>query len=188
MLNELLNDITPRMQKTLEHLTEELKSIRTGRANPALVEDVQVTVYEQTMVLKQLANISAPDAKSLAISPWDPNAADAIEKAIREDSKLDLNPTRDGKTIHVNIPPLTQERREQIAKQVNEKLEQAHIALRNIRHEILNEAKQLQKEKQISEDDYHTLDRQLLTKLETFQAQTDEAVEKKRQEILEVGS
>jgi ribosome recycling factor len=174
------------MKKTEEHLSEELKSVRTGRASPSLVEGVQVSLYGQSMPLKQVANISASDAKTLTVSPWDPSAAAAIEKAIREDSKLDLNPVTDGKTIHIPIPPLTQERREQIVKQVNDKAEQAHIALRNIRHEILNDAKGLQKNKQVSEDDYHNVEKQLDAQLESFRAQIDQLADEKRKEIQEL--
>src|SRR3990167_1495937 len=179
MVNDKVAEADPRMEKAYNFLLDEFKSLRTGRANPALVEAVSVTYYEQTMPLKQLANISATDAKSLTISPWDPNAAESIEKAIREDSKLDLNPTRDGKTIHINIPPLTAERREQLVKQLNEKVEASHVALRNIRHEVLQEIKKMQQAKQVSDDDYRWAEAELNTKIENFRKRIDEAVEKK---------
>lgn len=186
MLNELINEARPKMQKTLEHLSGELNSIRTGRASTSLVENLTITVYEQEMTIKQVANISTPDAKSIAISPWDPSNTAAIEKAIRDESKLDLNPVSDGKNIHINIPPLTQESRELIAKQVNEKVEQALIALRNIRHEVLNEAKRMQLAKDIGEDEYHRAEKQVTEELDKTRAEIEAAAEQKRQEILTI--
>lgn len=174
------------MQKAFDFLADELKSIRTGRANTSLVEDLRVEHYGQTMNLKQLANISAPDAKSLSISPWDPTALAAIEKALREDSKLDVNPVNDGKVIHINIPPLTQERREQFVKQLNEKVEAANVSLRNIRHDILHEVKKLQQDKQIGDDDYRWAETELNKKVEDFRSKIEEMAERKRQEILAV--
>src|SRR5689334_16535112 len=119
---DFVNQAKPKMERSFEHLLDEFKQIRTGRASASLVEDVKVSVYEQDMALKQIAQISTPDAKSISITPWDQTNVAAIEKALREDQSLGLNPVNDGKTVHVNVPPLTQERREQMVKQLSDKI------------------------------------------------------------------
>lgn len=182
-MQDLLGQARPKLQKCIDHLMEELKSVRTGRASTALVEDLKVEVYGQQMPLKQLASISTPDATTITISPWDVSNTEAVEKAIREDQGLGLNPLSDGKVIHINIPAPTAERREQLAKQVGEKLEQTNIAMRNIRHDILNEAKKLSKDKQISQDEQHNLEKQLDTKLDECKAKAEELAENKKSEI-----
>lgn len=186
MGRDLVDQAQPKLQKAYEFLQDELKAIRTGRATPALVDELNVEVYGQTMALKQLASISAPDAKSLTISPWDATTLEPIEKAIRENQNLGLNPVNDGKALHLNIPPLTAETREQFVKQVNEKVENCYVALRNVRHEVLNEAKKQEKDKQISEDDYRWVDKQMTTKIDGLREQIEEAAEAKRTEIRQI--
>lgn len=186
MSRELLQNAQPKMQKAFDFLAEELKTIRSGRANATLVEQVNVDVYGQPANLRQLASISTPDGKTIAISPWDPTNLEAIEKAIREDKDLGLNPQNDGKSIHINVPPLTAERREQMVKQVGEKVENCYITLRSIRHEVLNEAKSQSKEGVISEDEYHHLDKQLAAQIDDLRRRIEELAETKKQELREV--
>jgi len=182
---QFIDAAKPKMQKVLDFITEELKSIRTGRANTALVEDVKVSVYEQDMSLKQLAQLSTPDGKTITVAPWDQATLEPIEKAIREDKSLDLNPINDGKALHINVPPLTTERREQMVKQINEKIEQANVSLRNVRHEIINDVKKA-KDSGLSEDDVRWAQNQLDKLVDEFKAQIEQTAEQKRQEIMSV--
>ncbi len=185
-MNNPLEDADAKLQKAIDHLTNEFKTIRSGRASTAMVEGVIVNVYSQQMPLKQLASISTPEATTITITAWDAANTDAIEKAIREDQALDMNPVSDGKVIHINIPSPTAERREHLVKQVAEKVEQCNIALRNIRHELLNEAKKLNKDKSMSDDEYHALEKQLDSKLDEAKKSIEELAEHKRKEIREV--
>lgn len=184
--SDLVSSAQPRMQAALDHLVEEFRSLRSGRASTALVEELKVTYFDQQVPVKQLASLSTPDASTIQISAWDQASTAAIEKAIRDDPNLDFNPVSDGKTIHINVPAPTAERREALAKQVGEKVEQCYISLRSVRHEILNQAKEQLKNKQISEDEFHWTEKQLDSKIEEFRAQIEELAEAKRKEIREV--
>ncbi|MBI4101122.1 ribosome recycling factor [Candidatus Microgenomates bacterium] len=183
MGSDLINQAQPKLQAAFDHLVDELKSIRSGRAAPSLVEDVEVEYYGQPTSLKQLANISVADGRSLTIAPWDMSALEPIEKALRATPSQDLNPVNDGKALHVNVPPLTAERREELVKQVGAQVEACYVSLRNIRHEVLNEAKRLQKDKKLSEDDYHWVDKQLTVKIDELRQRIEEVAENKREEI-----
>lgn len=127
--------------KALEHFREEIKKLRTGRAHPGMLDGVMAEAYGQKMPLIQLATVSTPESQLIQISPFDPNNLEAIVSAIRENQSLGLNPMDDGKVIRVQIPPLTEERRHQIVKQLGEKLEECMISLRNARHDALKQAK-----------------------------------------------
>ncbi len=186
MIRELLDTADPKLNKAVDHLAEELKSIRTGRATTSLVDGLVVEVYGQPMHLKQLATLSTPDAHTIAITPWNPGSLNEIEKAIRDAQTLGLTPNNDGHTIRLNIPPLTEERRKEIAKTVGEKVEQCHIALRNIRHELLEEARRLEKSKQVTQDDLRFAEEQLNKKIEQFRSKTAELQKVKETEILAV--
>lgn len=186
MSSDLVAAAAPKLQKALEHLSDELKTIRTGRASTALVEDIKVSIYDQQMPIKQLASISTPDATTIAISAWDQNSTAAIAKAIREDKDLNMNPVSDGKVIHLNVPSLTQERREQFVKQIGEKVEQCFVAIRSVRHEVLDEAKQLSQSKELGEDDYHRIVKQIDAKIEELHKQIEELAETKRKEVREI--
>lgn len=176
-------DSKTKIQKAYEYLLDELKNLRTGHATTLLVEDVMVEHYGASMSVKSLANISTPDGKTIVISPWDPTAAAGIEKAIREDTRLDLNPLSDGKNIHINVPPLTTERRERLVKQVHEKVEHCYIALRNIRHEEVNRAKRQLNDKEIGEDEYHRLEKQVSGHVDEFRQKVETAAAAKEAEI-----
>jgi ribosome recycling factor len=186
MNNQYLQLAIPRLQSAYQHLLDEFKGIRSGRATPALVDSVQVSYWDQQVPLKQIASISTPDAQTIAITPWDPQNSASIEKAIREDVNLDLNPVSDGKMIHIKVGSLTEERRQQLVKQVAQKVEECFVAMRNIRHDILNQAKQSEKNKEVSEDDYTRIEKELTAKLDEFRKQVEEAAEHKKTEIMEV--
>ncbi|MBI3984189.1 ribosome recycling factor [Candidatus Microgenomates bacterium] len=186
MARQLVDQAQPRLQKAVDFLLDELKGIRTGRATPPLVEDIAVEAYGQPMTIKQVASINTPDAKSLTITPWDSSVLAAIEKAIREAKELDLNPINDGKALHITIPPLTADRREQMVKQVGDKVEACYIGLRNIRHEVLNEARRQAKDKLIGEDDYHWVDKEITQRIDQLRERVEEAAEQKRNEIRRV--
>lgn len=186
MNNDLLRQAGQDMEKALEHLQQELASLRTGRANASLVENITVQVYEQQMPLKSLANISTPDAQSITISPWDPNNLAAIEKALQADKTLDLNPQNDGSNLHINLPPMTQERREQLIKTLSEKAEATRVSMRNARHDALDTAKKEQKAGDLSQDEYHRIEKQLNEKIDNYQQRVDEAIEHKKAELMAV--
>jgi ribosome recycling factor len=186
MVTGIVDGADIKMAKAIEHLQEELKSLRTGRASASLVDNVTVDYYGQSMNLKQLATIGTPDARTIAITPWDRNAMEPIEKAIRETQSLGLTPNSDGATIRLNIPPLTEERRREIVKAMGEKVENCRIALRNVRHEILNEVKRLEKDKQATADDTKFAEQELGKKIDKYQAQIVEIEKAKEKEIMEV--
>lgn len=185
MSNEL-SDAKPRMQKAFEYFEDELKKIKTGRANPAMLHGLSVNVYGQAMPLNHIANVVAADAKLLQVTPFDPNNLDAISAAIREDSSLGLNPSDDGKVIRVPIPDLTTERRQEIVKQVGEKAEETKIALRNIRHDILRSAQAREKEGEITKDDLISTEKELNKLIDEFQTKIDEAAKSKEDELMTV--
>ncbi len=176
-------EVSQKMQATVDHLHEELQTVRTGRANSALVENITVTYYDQSMPIKALANITTPDAKTITIAPWDPNATKPIEKALQEDDNLGLSPVSDGKTIHINVPPPTAERREQLTKQVSEIAENAHVSLRNIRHDALKTYQTQLKNKEISQDEFDKAKKHLDELIQEFTSKVDEATEQKKQEV-----
>ena len=155
MIKDLLNSAVDRMDAALDNLNSDLTAIRTGRASPALVEKLQVEYYGSNLPLIQLANISVPEARQLLIKPFDAASLRAIERAIQA-SELGLTPNNDGKQIRLNLPPLTEERRRDLVKLVNARLEETKVAMRNIRRDVLKDMRDYEKEKLISEDDLET--------------------------------
>lgn len=186
MVREVIGQVDAKMAKTTEHYEADLRGLRSGRASSGMVEGVLVEVYGQSMPLKQVATITTPDARSIAITPWDKNSLASIEKSLRENQSLGLAPMNDGNTIRINIPPLTEERRQQIVKQLREKTEACHIALRNIRHEALGEARKLEKAKQATQDDLKWAEAELNKKMEQFRGQVTAIEQAKEKEILEI--
>jgi len=154
VINDLLKDAKGRMQNALDVLSDDLVGIRTGRASPALVEKLQVEYYGSELALIQLATISVPEARQLMIRPFDGSSLRAIERAIQA-SDLGLTPNNDGKVIRLNLPPLTEERRRDLVRMVNNRLEDARVAIRNIRRDSLKDLRDFEKEKLISEDEMH---------------------------------
>ena len=152
MIKEALQDAESRMKGAIHALEESLATIRTGRASPALVERLPVEYYGTPTPLQQLASISAPEPRLLTIKPFDPGSLRDIERAIQA-SELGLTPHNDGKMIRLNIPPLTEERRRELIKVVHHRLEEARVAVRNIRRSTHDDMREFEKEKLISEDD-----------------------------------
>lgn len=151
-IKDLLKDAESRMRGAIQSLSDDLAGIRTGRASPALVERLPVEYYGTPTHLLQLATISVPEPRSLMIKPFDAASIKDIEKAIRA-SNLGLNPNSDGKAIHLNLPPLDEERRRDLVKQMHHRLEEARVAVRNIRRDLHNDLRDYEKEKLITEDD-----------------------------------
>jgi ribosome recycling factor len=150
------NVVTTTQTKTdqiIERFSESLKSLRTGRANAAMLDGVKVEAYGTSMPLNQVASVVAPEAQLLQITPFDPNNLSAIATAIRNDSSLGLNPSDDGRVVRVPIPALTEERRRELAKQIGQKQEEAMISLRNVRHDSIDVVDKAKKAKETSEDD-----------------------------------
>ena len=152
MIDEILDDADERMQKSIVSLDEAFKKIRTGRAHPAILDSVQVSYYGTDTPLNQLANVTVEEGRSLIISPWEKPMIGEIEKAIMK-SDLGLNPSNNGDTIRVPMPALTEETRREYTKQAKAEAENARIAIRNIRRDANSDFKELEKEKEISEDE-----------------------------------
>ena len=185
MIKDLLKDAETRMSGAIKSLTDDLATIRTGRANPALVEKLTVIYYDMPTPLMQLASISVPEPRSLMIKPFDGGTLKDIEKAILA-SDLGLNPNTDGKVIHLNLPPLTEDRRRDLVKQVHARLEEARIAVRNIRRDSHNDMRDFEKEKLISEDDLANGEEDLQKLTDKFIEEIGEHGKKKETEIMEV--
>jgi len=185
MIEETLADAEQRMGKAIEALRRELATIRTGRAQPALVEHLRVDYYGTPTPLNQLASIAAPEARLLTIQPWDKGSMGAIERAIQM-SDLGLNPTNDGNIIRLVIPQLTQERRKELVKVVHRKVEEGRVAVRNVRRDRLEELRRLQRDKKVSEDEEHRAQDRLQKLTDRFVAEADQVGQEKEQELLEV--
>jgi ribosome recycling factor len=149
---DALSQAKTRMEKAVEDFRKDLTSVRTGRANVALLDHIRVDYHGTPMQINQLGNLTIPDPMMIVISPWDPGAVPLVDKAIRT-SDLGLNPANDGKVIRVPIPPLTEERRKELVKHIHKVLENHRTAVRNIRRDIKEAIEKLEKEKKISEDD-----------------------------------
>lgn len=186
MVRSLVESAVPKMEKALEYLSEELKGLRTGRASVGLVDGILVEFYGVKQPLKAMAQINTPDARSIAITPWDKGALGPIEKAIRETPALGLNPMNDGHVVRLNIPPLTEDRRRDIVKSLGGKVEECRITLRNIRHDVLKEVQKLEKDKQATQDDVKFAENELNKKIEQFQKRIEELEAAKAKEIMEV--
>jgi ribosome recycling factor len=182
-MQALLKDIESRMNGTLETLTREFASVRTGRASTALLESIRVDYYGTPTPVPQTASVSVPDARTLVIQPWEAAQLPAIEKAIMK-SDLGVTPINDGKVIRLNLPPLTEERRKQLAKTVHKIAEDARIAVRNIRREANDKLKAMAKDKKVSEDEERRGHDQIQKTTDKFISKVDELLKKKEQEIL----
>lgn len=175
-----------RFSAAVAHFEDELKKVRTGRAHASMLDGLHVEAYGQKMPLNQVANVMAPEAQLLTITPFDPSNLQAIAAAIRADQGLGLNPSDDGRVVRIPVPPLTEERRKQIVKQTSEKVEEARIALRNIRQDAHKEAKRLKEAKEISEDDQKRAEKLIDDAMATYGAKIDAAFKEKEKEILTV--
>jgi ribosome recycling factor len=183
---QIVTDVQHKFSQAVERFKDSLKTLRTGRANTAVLDGIMVEAYDTKMPLNQVATISVPDATLIQLSPFDPNNLEAIADAIRSDSSLGLNPTDDGRVIRVPIPPLTEERRRDLAKQVGGKQEEAMISLRNIRHESMDLVNQAKKDKDISEDEARRLSGQIDEAMNKARGDAETAAKAKEQEILKI--
>jgi ribosome recycling factor len=173
------------MKKTIGSLKEGYASLRTGRASPSLFDKVKVDYYGEKTPLNQVANISTPEARLIVIQPWDKALIGEIEKAIRS-SELSLNPSNDGKVIRIAIPPLTEERRKELAKQAKGQAEQSRVAVRNIRRDGNDELKKLLKDKELTEDEEGKHSEELQKLTDAYIKQIDQLLSEKESEIMEV--
>lgn len=175
-----------KMQNAVDHLQDELKKVRTGRAHPSIIENVQVEVYGTMMPLNQVSNVTAPEPQLLQVTPFDPTNLQAIATAIRNDQTMNLNPSDDGRVVRVPMPPLTEELRRHIVKSLGDTVEEAKITLRNIRHDAMKDAKRQAAAKEISEDMVKRVEQQVTEMINDFNGQIESAAKAKEQEIMTV--
>ena len=184
-IDELLRETEAKMKKSVEATRHEFTLIRTGRANPAMLEPIVVSAYGTDMSLQQLASITVPDPRQLLITPFDKNTLSAIEKAILK-SDLNLTPNNDGSAIRLNIPPLNEERRKELIKQVHKKAEAGHAAIRNVRHDCNNHLRAMTKNHECSEDDEKRAHDKVQKMTDQYIAEITAAAKAKERELLEV--
>ena len=184
-LNRILDDARQHMHKSLEHLAHELNHIRAGRASTSMVDDVRVEAYGQQMPLNQVASISAPQSDLIVIQPWDKGSLPNIERAIMA-ANLGLNPTNDGTLIRIAIPPLTEERRRELAKAARAQGEEAKIAIRNVRRSSKDEIKKAADAESLSEDMRFESETRLQKLTDEFVGKVDEMLDKKEHDIMAV--
>ncbi|NPA26152.1 MAG: ribosome recycling factor [Chloroflexi bacterium] len=184
MVDEVLRDAERRMQRAVEVLDDDLKRIRTGRASPALVEKLTIDYYGVPTPLIQLAAITVPEPRQLNIKPFDPKTIPAIERAIMT-SDLGLTPNTEGSTIRLFLPPLTEERRAELVRLVHKRVEQARIAIRNVRRDALKDLREMEEEKMISEDERRRAEEKLQKLTETYIEKANDLGKRKEREIME---
>lgn len=185
MISDFKKTTESRMVKSIDSLTESLQSIRAGRANTSLLDRIYVDYYGQQSPLNQVASLSAPEARLLAIQPWDANLIPEIEKAIQK-SDLGITPSNDGKVIRLVIPQLTEERRKDLTKLVGKYAEEAKVSIRNIRRDAMEDIKKAEKAKEISEDDRKTYEEDIQKLTDKFIKDVDGVAAEKEKELMEI--
>ena len=185
MIDEIMLDVDERMAKALESFEYNMKSVRTGRATPSLVEDVKVQYYGTPTPLYQIATISAPDANTLLIKPFDPSNVPDIRKGINQ-ANLGLNPTDREGQIYLSIPSLTEESRRALTKDVSRKTEDGRVSIRNVRREAISDIRDMEKEKMISEDESHRVQDQVQEKTDDYIKKLEELAKNKEKEIMTI--
>ncbi|MEE8419777.1 MAG: ribosome recycling factor [Dehalococcoidales bacterium] len=185
MVSDTLFSVEEKMEKAVDGLKQDLATIRTGRASPALIEHLKVDYAGSPMPLNQIAGISVPEARLLVIQPWDPGSIKNIEKAIVS-SDLGLNPSSDGKIIRIAIPPLSDERRQELIKAVHHRIEERRITVRNLRRDAMEELKGLEKDKEISQDERERAGHQVQQLTDTFIADIEQVGQGKETELSQV--
>lgn len=183
---QLLQEVRAKLAAATEHFRQETGKIRTGRAHPSMLDGIMVEAYGQRMPLKAAASITTPEPQLLQVSPFDPNNLKAVSEAISNDESLGLNPADDGRVVRIQIPPLTEETRQQMVKVLHQKLEESLIAARNARHEALRQAEQAEKDKQLSRDERFHLEKQLDELLVKQKSDCEALTKTKESEILTV--
>lgn len=185
MIELVYEEAEEKMGKTLSALSNEFKKVRTGRASLSLVDGIMVDYYGTPTPLNQLASLSVPESRLIVIQPWDAGCVKDVEKAILQ-SNIGITPSSDGKVIRLTVPPLTEERRKEIAKQVNQMAEEYKVAVRNVRRDANESLKQLKKDGDISEDDAFTAKDKVQEITDKYIKQIDQAYQEKEKEILEL--
>jgi len=184
-LDHLLKETKERMQKALEHLHGELAGVRTGRANPSLLEEIKVNAYNTKMALRDLASINSPEPRLLIVQVWDGSNTAAVDKAI-QDANLGFNPAVDGNLIRVPIPSLSEERRKEMVKLVSERTEEAKVAVRQIRREAIEGIEKAEKRKEISEDEKFRADHEVQKATDEVDRQIESLSKSKEAEVLQI--
>lgn len=184
--NQIISQAETKFRQAIEHFREELKKIRTGRAHPGMLDGVMVEAYGTNVPILQVGSVTVPEAQLLQITPFDPNNLQAITAAIRNDQTLGMNPMDDGRVVRVPIPPLTEERRRDLIKVLNARVEATMVSMRNVRHEALREADQAKKDKRIGEDDANRLEKQIDDIMARQRATIEQLAKQKEQEVMTV--
>lgn len=182
MVDELLQDADARMTGAVNSLKSDLDTFRTGRASPSLLDRLVIDMYGSSMKIIELASVSVPEPQQLLIKPYDPQSVQAIEKAILK-SQLGLTPNSDGKLIRLFMPPLTEERRKSLSKQVGKRVEEGKVAIRNVRRDVLNDLREIKTEKMISEDEFFEAEKNLQKVTDDFIGKVEQAGKNKVDEI-----
>lgn len=185
MIKEIIEDANSRMEKSVESLRSQMSKVRTGRAHPSILDGVMVNYYGTDTPLKQLANITTEDSRTLALTVFDKSSSQAVEKAIM-DSDLGLNPASAGAVIRIPLPPLTEERRKDLVKIVRAEAEQGRVAVRNIRRDANGDIKDLLKEKEITEDEERQAEDEIQKLTDKYVKQIDEALKAKEEDLMEI--
>ena len=180
-----LNVYEEKMKKTISVLEAEMKAVRAGRANPAILDKVSVEYYGAPSPLTQIANVSVPDARTILVQPWDASILGEIEKAILK-SDIGITPNNDGKSIRLNFPPLTEERRKEIVKGIHKKGEDSKVAIRSIRRDAMEDAKNQKKNGEITEDDVKNLEKDIQKLTDNYIKDIDTVIAAKEKEVMEV--
>lgn len=184
-VDESINKMNEQCEKVLNYMKGEFANIRAGRANPHILDRIQVEYYGSMTPLNQIANITVPEARMLLISPWDQNAVKNVVKAIQE-SDIGINPADDGKVVRLVFPMLNEERRKELVKQVKQIAEAQKVNMRNARRDCLDELKNLKKSGEISEDELSSFEKNVQNNLDKFVAKIDEVLQNKEKEIMEI--
>jgi ribosome recycling factor len=183
-VDQVFAETEKHMKSSIQLAEEELAGVRTGKASPALLDSIKVDYYGSMVPLKQVANIAVPDAKLITIQPWEKPLVGEVVKAIQS-SSLGLNPQSDGNFIRIPLPPLTEERRQELVKTVKHMIEEAKIAVRNVRRDANEKLKKLEKDHEISEDQHHRYHKEIQDLTDKSIAELDSVAQKKEKEILE---
>ena len=184
-MKEVLQKNDERMQRRIDHLVEEFKSIRAGRANPAVLDKVTVDYYGVPTPINQLSSISVPEARTLVIQPYDASSLKSIEKAIQM-SDVGINPQNDGKVLRLIFPPLTEDKRKEIAKDIAHIAEDSKVQIRNVRRDTLEKLKKMKKDGELTEDDLKEGEKKIQKSTDNFIKEIDQIADKKKKEIMEI--
>lgn len=184
-ISKLLDLLSDKMDKAVEHMKHEFSSVRTGKASPALVENIAIEYYGTTVRLKEMASITAPEARMLVVQPYDPSSTGTIEKAIRA-SNIGINPVNDGKILRLPVPELSQERRATLTKQVSAKAEETRVIVRNFRREANDLAKKAQKTSEITEDELAVMLTDIQELTDSSITEIDKSLASKEKELMQV--